>query len=213
MRPEGKRRAGVASIHVSPSQRDAPTIVLVRHGATEWSASGQHTSHTDIPLTDAGRRDAERIGERLAGFDFALVLASPMSRARDTAALAGFGDRASVDDDLLELDYGEYDGRTTAEIRQERPGWDVWRDDSPGGETPAHAGERADRVIERAVAAGGDVALFAHGHFLRILGARWMGVEAAHGGNLGLSTGAVCELGFERERRAIWNWNDTRHLG
>ena len=198
---------------MSPTQRDAPTIVLVRHGATEWSASGQHTSRTDVPLTDEGRRDAERLRDRLAGFDFALILVSPMSRARDTAALAGFGDRASVDPDLLELDYGEYEGRTTAEIREERPGWDVWYDHSPGGETPARAGVRADRVIDRAIAAGGDVAVFGHGHSLRIFGARWMGVEAVHGGNLGLSTGAVCELGFERERRAIWNWNDTGHLG
>ena len=197
---------------MSPSQRDAPTIVLVRHGATEWSASGQHTSHTDVPLTEEGRRDAERLRDRLAAFDFALVLVSPMSRARETAALAGLGDRAQVDEDLREFDYGEYEGRTTAEIREERPGWDVWLDDSPGGETPVRVGERADRVIARAVAAGGDVALFAHGHVLRVLGARWMEVEAVHGGNLGLSTGAVCELGFERERRAVWLWNDTTHL-
>ncbi len=197
---------------MNPAQRDSPTIVLVRHGATEWSASGQHTSHTDVPLTDAGRRDAERLGSRLAGHDFALVLTSPMSRARETAALAGLGERAEIDDDLREFDYGDYDGRTTAEIREERPGWEVWRDDSPGGETPAQVGVRADRAIERALAAGGDVALFAHGHLLRVLGARWMGIDAARGGNLGLSTGAVCELGFERERRAIWLWNDTSHL-
>jgi broad specificity phosphatase PhoE len=189
-----------------------PTVVLVRHGATEWSESGKHTSHTDAPLTDEGRRDAEALRPRLAGFDFALVLTSPLSRARDTAELAGVGDRAEVDDDLRELDYGSYDGRTTAEIREERPGWDVFHDDSPGGETPAHAGERADRVIERALAAGGDVALFAHGHILRILGARWMDIAAVHGDALGLSTGAVCELGFERERRVIWRWNDTTHL-
>jgi broad specificity phosphatase PhoE len=205
--------ARVGSRVVSPSERDLPTIVLVRHGATEWSTSGRHTSRTDVPLTDAGRRDAERLRERLAGFDFALVLTSPMSRAHETAAIAGFGDRAEVDGDLCEFDYGEYEGRTTAEIREERPGWDVWRDDSPGGETPAQVGKRADRVIERVLGAGGDVALFAHGHLLRVLAARWMGVEAGHGGNLGLSTGAVCELGFERERRAIWVWNDTTHLG
>jgi probable phosphoglycerate mutase len=197
---------------VSPSQRDAPTVVLVRHSATEWSASGQHTSRTDVPLTDQGRRDAERLRPRLAGRDFALVLSSPLSRARETAELAGLGDRAELDEDLREFDYGEYEGRTTAEIREERPGWDVWRDDSPGGETPADVGRRADRVIERALAAGGDVALFAHGHVLRVLGARWIGDDAAQGGSLGLSTGALCELGFERERRAIWLWNDTRHL-
>jgi broad specificity phosphatase PhoE len=198
---------------MSPSQRDKPTIVLVRHGETAWSASGQHTSHTDVPLTDKGRARAAKLRERLAGFDFALVLTSPMSRARDTAELAGFGDRAVVDENLCEFDYGEYEGRTTAEIREERPGWDVWRDDSPGGETPEQVGERTDRVIERALAAGGDVALFAHGHLLRVLGARWMGTPARTGGNLGLSTGAVCELGFERERRAIWMWNDTTHVG
>jgi broad specificity phosphatase PhoE len=198
---------------VSPSQRDAPTIVLVRHGATEWSASGQHTSRTDVPLTEEGRAGAAKLHARLAGFDFALVLSSPLSRARETAALAGFGDRAVVDDDLREFDYGEYEGRTTAEIREQRPGWDVWRDDSPGGETPDAVGVRADRVIERALAAGGDVAMFAHGHLLRVLGARWIGAPAATGGNLGLSTGSVCELGFERERRAIWLWNDTTHLG
>lgn len=197
---------------MSPSQRKAPTVVLVRHGATEWSGSGKHTSHTDVPLTDAGRRDAERLRPRLAGFEFALVLASPLSRARDTAVLAGFGDRVEIEPDLREFDYGDYDGRSTADIRKERPGWDVWRDDSPGGETPAQVGERADRVIERALAAGGDVALFARGHLLRVLGARWIGLEAVHGGSLGLSTGAVCELGFERERRAIWRWNDTTHL-
>jgi probable phosphoglycerate mutase len=198
---------------VSPQQRDKPTIVLVRHGATEWSASGQHTSRTDIPLTEEGRAGAAKLRERLAEFDFGLVLTSPMGRARETAELAGLGGVAQVDKDLCEFDYGDYEGRTTAEIREERPGWDVWRDDSPGGETPDQVGARADRVIERACAAGGDVALFAHGHLLRILGARWIGDRAAQGGSLGLSTGAVCELGFERERRAIWLWNDTTHLG
>ncbi len=197
---------------MSPSQRDKPTIVLVRHGATEWSASGQHTSRTDLPLTEEGRAAAAKLRERLAGFDFALVLTSPLSRARQTAELAGLADGAQIDEDLREFDYGDYEGRTTAEIREERPGWDVWRDDSPGGETPDQVGVRADRVIERALAAGGDVALFAHGHLLRVLGARWMEDPAVKGGNLGLSTGSVCELGFERERRAIWLWNDTTHL-
>jgi probable phosphoglycerate mutase len=196
---------------VSPSQRDKPTVVLVRHGETEWSASGKHTSRTDVPLTEAGRAGAAKLRERLAGFEFALVLVSPLSRARETAELAGLGDRAVIDEDLREFDYGDYEGRTTAEIREERPGWDVWRDDSPRGETPEQVGERADRAIERALAAGGDVALFAHGHLLRIVGARWIGAPARTGGNLGLSTGAVCELGFERERRAIWLWNDTTH--
>lgn len=184
-----------------------PTVVLIRHGETEWSASGKHTSVTDVPLTPAGRRAAERLRERLAGRAFSLVLTSPRARARETCALAGLD--GEVDEDLAELGYGEYEGRTTPEIREERPGWSVWRDGSPGGETVDAAGERADRVIARALAAGGDVALFAHGHLLRILGARWIGLPAAMGGHLALSTGAVCELGFERERRALWLWNDA----
>jgi probable phosphoglycerate mutase len=140
------------------------------------------------------------------------VLVSPRSRARDTAELAGLGDRAVVDEDLAEFDYGDYEGRTTPEIRAERPGWTVWDDGAPGGETVDDVGRRADRVIARALAAGGDVAVFAHGHLLRVLGARWIEQPPVLGGNLALSTGAVCRLGFERERRAIWEWNDTCHL-
>jgi broad specificity phosphatase PhoE len=189
-----------------------PKVVLARHGETEWSATGKHTGVTDVPLNDAGRRAAARLGERLAGREFALVLTSPRARARETCELAGFGAAAQVDDDLAEFDYGEYEGRTTPEIREDVPGWSVWRDGAPGGETPEQVGARADRVIERALAAGGDVALFAHGHLLRVLGARWIGLPAVVGGNLGLSTGSLCELGFERERRAIWIWNDTSHL-
>jgi broad specificity phosphatase PhoE len=186
---------------------DGPTIVLVRHGATEWSVAGKHTGRTDVPLTDDGRRDAERLRERLAGRAFALVLSSPLARARETAERAGLGDRAQIDDDLREFDYGEYEGRTTPEIREERPGWSVWRDGAPGGERPDDVGQRADRVIARVLEAGGDVAVFAHGHLLRVLGARWIELPAAYGGHMALSTGAVCELGYERERRAIWLWN------
>jgi probable phosphoglycerate mutase len=189
-----------------------PTIYLVRHGETEWSASGQHTSTTDVPLTDAGREAAERLRPLFAGVDLALVLTSPMSRARETAELAGLGDRAEVDENLAEFAYGAYEGPTTAEIRKERPGWNVWDGGAPGGETPADVGRRADRVIDRALAAGGDVAVFGHGHFLRVLGARWIADPPEQGGSLGLSTGAVCRLGFERERRVIWGWNDTSHL-
>ena len=184
--------------------------VLIRHGETEWSASGRHTSVTDVPLLESGRRDAERLRERLAGRDFALVLSSPRARARETAALAGLS--AEVDEDLVEFDYGSYEGRTTPEIREGRPGWSVWADGAPGGETAEQVGARTDRVIARAVAAGGDVALFAHGHLLRILAARWIGLAASYGGHLALDTGSVSELGFERERRAIWLWNDTSHL-
>jgi broad specificity phosphatase PhoE len=185
-------------------------LVLIRHGETEWSASGKHTSVTDVPLLEAGRRDASLLRSRLVGRPFALVLSSPRARARETAALAGLV--AEVDEDLAEFDYGEYEGRTTPEIREQRPGWSVWADGAPGGETASAVGVRADRVIERALAADGDVALFAHGHFLRVLAARWIGLPAVWGGQLALETGSVSELGFERERRVIWLWNDTSHL-
>jgi broad specificity phosphatase PhoE len=184
-----------------------PTVYLVRHGETEWSASGKHTSVTDVPLTDAGRAAAARLRPVFAPLDLALVLTSPRSRARDTAELAGLGDRAQVDEDLAEFAYGAYEGRTTPEIREEEPGWNVWDHGSPGGETVDEVGRRADRVIERALAAGGDVALFAHGHVLRVVGARWIEQPPVLGGNLALDTGAVCRLGFERERRVIWGWN------
>jgi broad specificity phosphatase PhoE len=187
-------------------------LVLIRHGETEWSASGKHTSVTDVPLIESGRRDAELLRDRLAGREFALVLSSPRARARDTAVLAGLGAAAQVDEDLVEFDYGSYEGRTTPEIRETRPGWSVWADGAPGGETAARVGVRADRAIARALAAGGDVALFAHGHLLRVLAARWVGLPAVFGGHLALHTGAVSELGFERERRVIWLWNDTSHL-
>jgi broad specificity phosphatase PhoE len=189
------------------------TVVLIRHGATEWSVTGKHTSFTDVPLTASGRSDAERVSERLAHREFALVLTSPRARARTTAELAGFGAVAEVDEDLSEVDYGEYEGRTTPEIRVQVPGWSVWEHGSPGGETVDQVGERADRVIERVLSVEGDSLLFAHGHLLRILGARWIGLPARYGGNLLLHTGSLCELGFERERRALVLWNDTVHLG
>ena len=187
------------------------SIVLVRHGETEWSATGKHTSVTDVPLLDSGRRDAEALRDHLAGREFALVLTSPRARARDTAELAGFGDRAEVEEDLVEVDYGHYEGLTTPEIRETVPGWTVWEHGSPGGETVDDVGRRADRVIERALAADGDTIVFAHGHLLRILAARWLGQPASFGGQLLLSTGSMSELGFERERRAIALWNDTSH--
>jgi broad specificity phosphatase PhoE len=190
-----------------------PVVMLVRHGETEWSRSGQHTSRTDLPLLDEGVQVAEALGHRLAGHPFALVLASPMTRARETARLAGLGDDLEITEDLHELGYGDYEGRTTPEIRVERPGWDVWVDGSPGGESLTDAGARADRVIARAEAADGDVALFAHGHILRIVGARWLGLPAAAGSGLALSTASLCILGYERERRVIWLWNDTSHRG
>jgi probable phosphoglycerate mutase len=187
-------------------------VVLVRHGETEWSSSGRHTGPTDVPLTDAGRDAARALGRRLAGRSFALVLTSPLARARDTCELAGLADRAEVDPDLCEWDYGDYEGLTTVEIREHRPGWSVWTGGVPNGETVAQVGARADRAIARVAAADGDVAVFAHGHFLRILTARWIGLAPDHGADLALSTAALCELGFEREHRAIWLWNDVSHM-
>lgn len=180
-------------------------IVLARHGETEWSASGQHTSRTDLPLTEKGRDAARALGERLAAREFALVLASPRIRAQETGRLAGF--EPEIEPDLAEIDYGAYEGRTTPEIREERPGWTLWADGSPGGETLAQAGARADRVIERALAADGDVLVFAHGHILRILAARWIGLAPERGGSFALDTAALSELGFEREARVISRWN------
>jgi len=187
-------------------------IVLVRHGETEWSADGRHTGTTDIPLTDTGREQARRTGARLARQSFALVLVSPLSRARETCELAGLGGQAQIEPDLREFDYGEYDGITTPQIREQRPDWDLWRDGAPGGERPDEVGERADRVIARVLDAGGDVALFSHGHLLRVVAARWLELPALYGGSLALSTAAVSALGHEHERRAIRLWNDTSHL-
>jgi broad specificity phosphatase PhoE len=177
-------------------------LVLIRHGETEWSRDKRHTSRTDVPLTDTGREQARA----LAGGTFDLVLVSPRHRARETAELAGLRN-VRIDEDLVEWDYGDYEGRTTAEIRVERPGWDLWRDGCPGGEPLVQVAERADRAIERALAAGGDAAIVAHGHLLRILGARWVGLAPEWGGALALDTAATCELGFERERRVIASWN------
>jgi broad specificity phosphatase PhoE len=190
-----------------------PVVMLVRHGETEWSRSGQHTSRTDLPLLDEGVQVAEALGRRLAGHAFALVLASPMIRARETARLAGLDGELEITDDLHELGYGDYEGRTTADIRIERPGWDLWLHGAPGGEPLADAAARADRVIARAAAADGDVALFGHGHILRVIGARWLGLSPETGAGLALSTASLCILGYERERRVIRLWNDTSHRG
>jgi broad specificity phosphatase PhoE len=183
---------------------------LVRHGETEWSLSGAHTSRTDIPLTDAGRKRAEKLKDYLKGTTFATVFESPMQRARETCAIAGFGDQAVVENGLMEWDYGVYEGKTTKEIQAEIPGWSVWKDEIVGGETVEHVGERADGVIARALAAapdGGKVALFAHAHILRILAARWVGLAADGGSLLALGTGSVSVLGWERETRVIQRWN------
>jgi broad specificity phosphatase PhoE len=183
---------------------------LVRHGETEWSLSGAHTSRTDIDLTDHGRKRAEELRDYLAGRKFDLVLTSPMKRARETCAIAGYGNVAVVEEGLREWDYGVYEGKTTAEIRKAVPGWSVWKDEIVGGETAEHVGERADAVIAKALAgapAGGTVALFAHAHILRILTARWLELDADGGRLFALGTGSVSVLGWERETRVVESWN------
>lgn len=189
---------------------DGTELWLIRHGETEWSLSGQHTSRTDIPLTDHGRRRAEELRDYLKGTVFNAVFVSPMQRARQTCTIAGFGDQAIADDNLKEWDYGIYEGKTTAQIRAEVPGWSVWKDPIIGGETAEQVGTRADRMIARALAGaptGGKVALFAHAHILRILGARWVGLAARQGSLFVLGTGSVSVLGWERETRVIASWN------
>jgi broad specificity phosphatase PhoE len=180
---------------------------LIRHAETEWSKAKKHTGRTDIPLTDEGREHAHALRQRLAGVAFTAVFVSPLSRARETAELAGLGDRAQLRDELLEFDYGDYEGITTAVIREQRPGWNLWRDDCPGGETADDVGARADRILAEASAVEGDVALVAHGHVLRVIGARWIDEPARFGGRLALDTGALCRLGHERETRVLRSWN------
>ncbi len=184
-------------------------VVLVRHGETEWSKSGRHTSRTDIPLTDDGRARARALAPVLADHHFALVLTSPRRRAIETCELAGFGAAAHVSDDLAEWDYGDFEGRTTADIRRERPGWTVWSDVSPGGETAEQVGVRADRVIARVRALDGDAICFSHGHMLRVLAARWVGLAPTDGKRFALDVGALCVLGWEREQPVLARWNVT----
>jgi probable phosphoglycerate mutase len=187
-------------------------VVLVRHGETEWSRSGRHTGRTDVPLTDLGRHQAELLGRRLRGRSFALVLTSPLGRARETCRLAGLGEGGLLRDELREWDYGEYEGITTPEIRSRRPDWFLWRDGCPGGETAAEVGARADRVVAELRAAGGDCAVFGHGHMLRVLAARWLGLPPGEGRLLGLSTATLSVLGYERETPVLWLWNEASHL-
>ena len=187
-------------------------IYLARHGETEWSLGGQHTGTSDIPLTDNGRRHAEALGERVRGRDFAAVFSSPLSRALDTCRLAGFGDRCVKRPELVEWNYGEYEGMTTEEIRETVPGWTVWSHGSLRGETAAEVGARCDALIDELLAVDGDVALFAHGHILRVLGARWIGLPPDHGARLALSTGTLSALGWERDNRVLQVWNDSSHV-
>jgi broad specificity phosphatase PhoE len=187
-------------------------IWLFRHGETEWSQSGQHTGRTDLPLTAAGRRRAQAIGRRLSGRPFALVLSSPLVRALETCRLSGYGDLAELTPDLMEWDYGAYEGRRTVDIQQERPGWSLWRDGVPEGEAVEQVGARARRVIDTAEGADGDVALFAHGHVLRVLSACWLGLPPDAGRLFVLGTAAVSVLGYEHDTRAIVKWNQDSHL-
>jgi probable phosphoglycerate mutase len=181
---------------------------LARHGETEWSKSGQHTGTTDLPLTERGRDAARALGQKLRGVSFDLVLTSPLSRARDTCALAGFGDGAISTADLAEWNYGVYEGLTTEQIREDAPGWTVFADGCPGGEVAADVGARVDRVIETVRSRdGGRVIAFSHGHLLRVLGARWVGLDATDGARLFLETATVSILGWDRETAVIRQWN------
>jgi broad specificity phosphatase PhoE len=185
----------------------AQEVVLVRHGETEWSRTGRHTGRTDIPLTQRGRREAQAVGAALRDRQFALVLTSPLERAAETCRLAGFGDRAVQRDELMEWDYGAYEGRKTLDIRKERPGWALWRDGVPDGETAAQVGARVDRVIAELRSIDGDVLLFAHGHLLRVLAARWLGLESDAGRLFALDPATISTLGYERETPVIRLWN------
>jgi broad specificity phosphatase PhoE len=189
----------------------APTrLVLVRHGETEWSRTSRHTGRTDIPLTEVGREQAQELAAALSGRAFTRVLSSPLGRALETARLAGYGDQVELDEDLREWDYGVYEGRTRVDIAKEIPGWTVWSKPIIGGETLDELGERADRVIAALLPSGGDVLLFSHGHFLRVLAARWIEAEPVAASRLELWTATVSELGWETDRRVIEVWHVGR---
>jgi len=192
-----------------------PTVYLARHGETAWSISGQHTGLTDLPLTARGERNARRLGKRLKGLGFAKVLTSPLQRAARTCELAGFGKVAQVDTDLLEWNYGKYEGRRSSEIHAERPDWRLFRDGCPGGETPGQVGERADRIVRQIRSLKGDILLFSSGHFLRVLAARWLGLKPAAGQFFLLSTASLSALSYEHtlSEPAIRLWDDSRHVG
>jgi probable phosphoglycerate mutase len=194
--------------------KELPVIYLARHGETAWSLTGQHTGLTDLPLTQRGEQNARALGERLVGLSFAKVFTSPLQRAARTCELTGFGDVAAVDRDLLEWNYGQYEGRRTAEIHAERPDWQLFRDGCPGGESPDQVGARADRALSRLRAVQGDVLLFSSGHFLRVLAARWLGLEPAAGRFFLLSTASLSALGYEHNlsQPVIRLWDDTRHV-
>lgn len=192
-----------------------PVIYLARHGETAWSMSGQHTGRTDIPLTERGERNARSLNARLHGRGFARVFTSPLHRAVRTCELAGYSASAVKEPDLLEWDYGDCEGRTTADIRKDRPNWQLFRDGCPGGESVTQIGARADRAVAKLRAVGGDVLVFAHGHILRVLSARWLGLDASAGRLLLLGTAALSMLGYEHNASepVLRLWNETSHVG
>ncbi|MFE0101010.1 histidine phosphatase family protein [Streptomyces sp. NPDC059009] len=201
----------------APTPPSTPRILLARHGETTWSRSGRHTGRTDLPLIGAGRRSARRLGERLHrspwdGLSDAVVRTSPLLRARQTCELAGFIDRATPWDALMEYDYGAYEGLTTPQIQEDRPGWDLWRDGVPEGETLADIAARADEVVDWAVELNRNVILFAHAHMLRALAARWLGQDVAFAARLDLAPGSLSGLSWSHGHRVIRRWNDTGHL-
>ena len=192
-----------------------PIVYLARHGETAWTLSGQHTGLTDLPLTERGERNARRLEERFRGMTFAKVFTSPLQRATRTCELAGFGAVAEIDRDLLEWNYGEYEGRLTADIHKERPQWQLFRDGCPGGESPNEVGTRADRAVKRVRAVEGDVLVFSSAHFLRVFAARCLGLDAAFGRYFVLSTASVSAVGYEHNlsQPVIRLWDDNRHVG
>jgi len=194
--------------------KELPLIYLARHGETTWSLTGQHTGLTDLALTELGERNAQRLGGRLSGIVFERVFTSPLRRARRTCELAGFGAVAEIDPNLLEWNYGDYEGRRSVEIHAERPDWQLFRDGAPGGESPQQVAERADRVVDRLRAVSGNVLIFSSGHFLRVLAGSWIGIEPYEARSLMLSTGSLSVLGYEHnlEQPVIKLWNDTNHL-
>jgi broad specificity phosphatase PhoE len=198
-----------------PMNQVFPIVYLARHGETAWTLSGQYTGLTDLPLTERGERNARRLEERLRGLSFTRVFTSPLQRARRTCELAGFGAVAEIDPDLVEWNYGDYEGQRTAEIRAKRPGWELFRDGCPRGESPAEAAARADRVVSRIRAVLGNVLLFSSGHFIRVLATRWIGLEVtAIARRFLLSTASLSAVGYDKElsRPVIRLWNDTHHV-
>jgi broad specificity phosphatase PhoE len=198
-----------------PVNQMFPIVYLARHGETAWTLSGQYTGLTDLPLTERGERNARRLEKRLRGLSFTRVFTSPLQRARRTCELAGFGAVAEIDSDLVEWNYGDYEGQRTAEIRTKRSGWELFRDGCPGGESPAQAAARADRVVSRLRAVPGNVLIFSSGHFIRVLATRWIGLEVTANARLFLlSTASLSAVGYDKElsRPVIRLWNDTHHV-